>query len=161
MIISFAQKLSKYLMHPYRLFSEGRKTRYYEKLLAYLFFSLEDQPFFFKNFCFQQPKVLQKWPPDFQINWSNAVWNLINCPLRFVTLDNTRQNGPKTFVIVKTAIFWNVCFYRPLRTQRNDLISCTKTVKKPCEPLKMVLRGLSFSIISEKICPKSFLLWEE
>ena len=32
----------------------------------------------------------------------------------FVTLHDTRKIGPKTFVIVKTAIFRNICFYRYL-----------------------------------------------
>ena len=32
----------------------------------------------------------------------------------FATLDYTRKNGPKIFVTVETAIFWNVCFYRRL-----------------------------------------------
>ena len=67
-----------------------------------------------------------------------------------MSLDNTRKSRPKTFVVPETANFWNVFFYRPLRSQRNDLIICTIIVKKPCGPLWIVPWGLLHSIIREK-----------
>ena len=39
------------------------------------------------------------------------------------------------FVTVRAAFFWSVCYYRPFRSQRKDLIVCTTNVKKPCGPL--------------------------
>ena len=65
----------------------------------------------------------------------NSLWTLVGCSLSFVKLDNTRKMGPKCFVIVKTAFFWDVCFYRPLISQKNGLIICTIVVKLPCRPL--------------------------
>ena len=74
-----------------------------------------------------------------------------------MTLDGTRKKKPKTFFIVKLALFWNVCFYRHLRSQRNDLIICTKSVKTPFVPLWIVLWHLSYSIIREKIGQNLFI----
>ena len=67
-------------------------------------------------------------------NGRNSLWTLVGCSLRLVTLDNTRKMGPKCFVIVKTAFFWDVCFYRPLISQKSGLIICTIDVKIPCRP---------------------------
>ena len=72
---------------------------------------------------------------NFQSNCQSNFWTVINCFAMFVTLDGTRNYGPKTFSIVKTATFWNDCFYRPLRSQRNVHVICTISVKIPCGPL--------------------------
>ena len=58
--------------------------------------------------------------------------------LMFATLDDTRKIGPKTFVVVKTAVFWIVCFYRLLRSQTKYLIICIILVKIPAGPLYFV-----------------------
>ena len=61
----------------------------------------------------------------------NTLCTLIGCSLRLLKLDNTRKNRRKDFVTLKLAVFLNVCFYQPLRTQGIDLINCTQIVKKP------------------------------
>ena len=62
-----------------------------------------------------------------------------------------RKNRPKTSVIAKKAIFWNVCFYQPLGSQRNVIIICTINVKTPCGLFFCVPRHFSCSIKREKI----------
>ena len=69
---------------------------------------------------------------SFYSKGQNSRWTLGKCSLRFVTFDNTRENGPESFAIVKNAFFSDVCFYRPFMSQRNDLIICILYVKKPC-----------------------------
>ena len=60
------------------------------------------------------------------------------------------EEWAKKFAIVKTAFFWNVCFCRPLRSRRNDLINCTTNVKKPREPKKIIPWHLSCWIKRKK-----------
>ena len=61
----------------------------------------------------------------------NSRWTLGKCSMRFVTFDNTRKNGPKCFAILKNAFLSDVCFFRPLMSQRNGLIICILYVKLP------------------------------
>ena len=68
--------------------------------------------------------------------------------MRCVTLDNTMKNGPKFFVIVKTAMFWKVCFCRHFRYRRKDIIICSLIVKIPCGTMEIVHRYLSIRIFS-------------
>ena len=78
----------------------------------------------------------------------------------FLDFSHTRwyeEKKPKTFFIAKLALFWNVCFYRHLRSQRNDLIICTKSVKTPFGPLWIFLWHLSSWIILEKIGQNLFI----
>ena len=63
----------------------------------------------------------------------------------------------KTFVIVKTAVSRNVCFYRPVGSQRKDLILCTLFVKKPCGHLYIAPWHLSCSIMRGKIVQSLFI----
>ena len=93
----------------------------------------------------------------FQSKCQNSLWTLIFCSLMFVTFDSTRKNGTKTFVIVKTALFWNVCFYWPLRCQRIDFIICTKIFKKPCWPFLNVPWHLSHPTIRKKTGQSYFI----
>ena len=69
------------------------------------------------------------------------------------------EKWAKKFVIVKTAFFWNVCFCRPLRSRRNDLVICTIYVKKPRGPQQNFLWHLS-CWIKRKKGPKSFHHWK-
>ena len=82
----------------------------------------------------------------FQSKCQNTFRSLIICSLMFVTLDATRKNGTKFFIILKTANFWNGCFYRPLWSQRNDLIICTIFVKIHCGPWQFVAWHISCAI---------------
>ena len=98
---------------------------------------------FFKT-LFSTTSFFLKTCSKFHNICQNSLWTLKNCFPRFVTPNNARKNGPKTFVIVKTAIFLYVCFYRGLRSQRKDLVIYTMIVKIPCGPfinysLKFVL----------------------
>ena len=79
-----------------------------------------------------------------------SMWTLKICPLRFFTSNNRRKSWPKTFVIVKTAVFWNVCSYRLLRSQRNYLIFCTIFVNIACVPIQDVPWHFSCSIKEQK-----------
>ena len=115
--------------------------------------------------------VLQKWPYIFTIiaskplgAYKEVFWGLltlVNCSPRFVTLDATRKIGPNTFVTVKTAIFWNIFFYRPLRSQRIELIISTIKVKKPSGPLLCVPWRLSYLIIREIMCQFNLFQWKD
>ena len=75
----------------------------------------------------------------------------------FVSLDGTRKNGTKFFVILRTANFCNVCFYRPLRSQRNDLIICTIFVKIHCGPWYLVAWHMSCAIKRWKVGQNFFI----
>ena len=94
---------------------------------------------------------LQKCFCVFRSNCQISLWTLTNCFLRFVTINDEGKNGPKTFVIVKTAFFEIFFFYRLLRYQRRDLIICTISVKLPHVPWQVVHWRLSCSIKWEKL----------
>ena len=133
-ILSIAQSLSKYPVDPLKCsirivtLDNTRKNRP-KNFPHWKYWQ------FFQKFVFSTTsQVLKHRSYMFHSNRHNALWTLITCPLRFVTLDNTRKKGSKSFATVKTAIFWNVCFYRPLRSQKKDLIKCTKFVKNPVDP---------------------------
>ena len=89
----------------------------------------------------------------------SSLWTLIVFSRMFVTLDDTRENGTKSFVIVKTSVFWNVSSYRPVRSQRNGLVSCTITVKKPCG-LLYLFSGICHARKYEKSGQKFFFHWK-
>ena len=60
----------------------------------------------FQNFVLSTTfQVLKKGPYNFNSKCDKSLWTQINCFLRFMTLDETRKNGPKAFVIVKKLIF--------------------------------------------------------
>ena len=66
----------------------------------------------------------------------------------------------KLLSLWKQLCFWNVCFYRPLRFQRNVHIICTKIVKVHCGPLSFVAWHLWCSIIREKLGQNVFFRWK-
>ena len=56
------------------------------------FLHWKDCLFFSKKMCFQQP--LKSWWNDHSFckgNCHTSFWTILNCPLRFMTLDNTRK----------------------------------------------------------------------
>ena len=114
---------------------------------------------FFQNFLSSTAsRILKNCSYNFQSNCQKVLWTLINCSVMFVTLDDARKNGTETFVTVKTAIIWNVCFNRNLRSHRNDLMFCTIIVKKPCGPLIIVPWHFLYSINWEKIGQNLFFI---
>ena len=91
---------------------------------------------FFQNFVFSSTsQFLKKCSYNLYSNGNNSLWAVVYCSLTSITLDNSKENGPQTFVLVITARSWIVCFYRLLRSQWNDVIFCTINVKLPCGPL--------------------------
>ena len=113
---------------------------------------LERLPFFQKNVFSTTSQVLEKWSDHKPNNSEKTLRTLTNCPLRFVTLNNTRKIGPKIFLHRRKGLFFKKFhFQQHLRSWRNDLITSTVLVKKHCAPLQAVPRGLSHSIIREKI----------
>ena len=95
--------------------------------------------------------MLKKWSCNFHSNCQNTLWFLIKCSLRFSTLDNSRKNGPITFLHWEVCLFFNLCFQQPLRCYRNDLATSTVIVRIPCWASKTVPWALSHSIMGEKI----------
>ena len=83
---------------------------------AKVFYLLEVLPFF-QNFVSSTTSwVLHKWSCNFR-NCQNILWTVINCPLRFVTLDNARKNRSKSFLRSENALFFrNFCLQQHLRS---------------------------------------------
>ena len=106
-----------------RLFLRSIKR---EKEGQNLFFSGKVAFFFSKLWVFNNQLDTRKSPYNFQSSCPKSLWTFISCSLIFVTIDDTKENGPKTYVIVKTALFWEVCFYRPIRSPGHVLVICTK-----------------------------------
>ena len=109
-------------------------------------------PFFFKNLCFQQP--LRTWRNSIV---SSAVIVKPACESsQFVSRGLSHlmvrwKNGQKLLSPWKKLFFEMFFFYRPLRSQRSDLIICTIFVKIPCGPLQVIHWHLSSSIKGEKL----------
>ena len=98
MILTFVQNLSKYIVDPQKGFlkfvildsiRKGRpKSFLHWKVWLY-----------FQRFMFSTTSlVLQKWSYNFHSNCQNTLWTLKNCPVGFLTLDNTRKKRPESFV---------------------------------------------------------------
>ena len=118
---------------PYKLFLTFFMLEITRKIRPKSFHHWKVWPFF-KTLCFNNFSGAKKCCFIFQCKCHKSLWTLLKCSVSFVTFENTRENGRKTFVIVKTAIFRNVCFYRPLRSRRNDINNCTIFVKIHCGP---------------------------
>ena len=125
-------------------------------------FSTGKVALFFTTLCFQQPLVPKKRFSIFHSICQNSLWTLKSCPLRSFKSDVRRKNGPKTFVILKTAFFKNVCFYWHHRSQRNDLILFRILVRIPSEPYK-VRNAPMFVTIDDtrKKGQKQFSSWKQ
>ena len=134
-IQSFAQKLSNYLVDSYNLFLNIWQVRQKEKKTGQKLFFTGKFAFFFETWSSTTNYVRNKCSYNFQSKCQKSLWTLMKCSIMFVKLGDTRKNGTNTFVIMKLAIFWDVCFCRRLRCQRDDLIICTRFVIIPCEPL--------------------------
>ena len=121
-------------------------------------FSTGKFAFFSKTCVYNNLLVLQKWSCIFHTKCQNTLWTLVNCPLRFATLDNARKKTPKSFIYWKFCVFFKIfCFQQPLRCYRNGLVTSTVFVKKIRRPFWIVPWGLSHSILREKIGQKLFL----
>ena len=102
----------------YFLSPEVCQTRWNEKKLVKIFSSLENLPLF-QNIVFSTTTlVLQNWYYTFHSKCQIDFWTLKKFDLRFSTPDRARKFGSKTFVTVKTAVFWKFCFYGHLRSQK-------------------------------------------
>ena len=137
-------------MNPFDLLFVICHVQYYERKRP-IFFALERLPFFSKicvsNNILSPKKCFYIFPSECEI----SLWTLWNCLQRFVILDNTRENWLRTFVIVKTAVFWKISFYRPFRSYRKKFITCRIIVKSYCEPFWFALCHLSCAILWEKM----------
>ena len=88
----------------------------------------------------------------FHSNGEFSLCTLIACCLRFVTPDITGKKEPKVFVTVKTAILWNVCFYRPLWSRKKCIYHVHNIFQETLWTLaKVFFWHLSCSILREKI----------
>ena len=95
----------------FAILDNTRKTR------PKFFFSVEVLPFFSKLSVFNNLLWSQKSLYNFHGNCQkNSLWIHKSCFPMFVARDDTRKKGPKSFVIVKTATFCNVCSNRPVRS---------------------------------------------
>ena len=65
------------------------------------------------------------------------------------------EKEPKTFVKLKTPVFRNVRFYRPIGSQKNDLINSTVIVKTNRTALKLHAEVIK-TRYDKKIAPKNF-----
>ena len=102
--------------------------------------------FFFQKFVFWTiSQVLKKWSNNFHSNCQKTLGTNINCSRRFVTTDNTMKDQPRTFVTKRKANFWKISCYRPLRSQRRNIINYKKSVKQTLWTLhKCLLTFLMF-----------------
>ena len=111
-------------------------TRESEKKKVKIFSSLETLPFF-QNFFFQQP--LRCYRND--LLTSTVIVRILFGPLWIVTWGlshsiKREKLGQNLFFTGKVAFFFKkLCFQQPRRCYRNDLVTATVIVKKPCGPL--------------------------
>ena len=132
MILSFPQYMSNYIVDPkkcsYKFQSNCQNTLWIlikcfvsfsrsitrEKRVKQ-FFSLERLPFFLKNLCFQQPlRFLKKCSYKLYSKGRKSLWTFTICPLKFVTLDNTKKKTPNIFSHRNVAFFSKACVFNNL-----------------------------------------------
>ena len=125
-----------------------------------MIFSVESLPFFSKLSIFNKLLVLKKCSYKIHSNWCNSLWIHINCSAMFVTHDDTMENEPKTFVIVKTAIFLKWLFlptsYVPKKGSYHLHNKCQKTSRT------LIKFSLSFVMLdkTEERRAKPFHHWK-
>ena len=88
---------------------------------------------------------------------------ICDCTILFFEVFHMRYNeerSAKNFCHRENSCFWNVCFYRPLRSQRNYLIICKINVRIPCVPKQYVPWHSSCSIKREKLSQNFFFAWK-
>ena len=87
----------------------------------------------------------------FQSSCQNTFWTLINFVHGGFSHSIIRgKMDRKILSLWKQLIFWNVCFYPPVRSKRSVLIYCTITVREHFGRLENVSWHLSYSIRREK-----------
>ena len=116
--------------------------------------------FFQKKLCFQQPLICWRNDPI----PSTVIVRLSFGPLKTVpwglSNSNIREKTAQFFSSLEGFPFFfkKLCFQQHLRSWRNDLISFTVFVKKPCAPSLVVPGGLVHSIIRWKTAQKIFVI---
>ena len=110
---------------------------------------LPKYPFLWKNGFFVQKiefsktsQVLQNCPFNLHDNCQKTMCSLKKCCLKFALLGNKKKFKP-TFFSRKITVSSKNCFYQPLRSERNDLITCAITVQKPSKLLYVTFCELS------------------
>ena len=120
MILSIAPYLLKNIVNSYILFTDIFCVRYFEKMLAKFFHSLE-RMLFFKKVCFQQILGPKTWFYYFHSSCQIIFLALLNRFLRFVTLDSSKKHRAITFLHWRDCLFSkNLCFKQPLRSQKRS-----------------------------------------
>ena len=154
--------MSRYFEDTYKMSTEVCYTWFYDRKQAKTFSSLQRLHFFFQKFVFwTTSQVLKKWSNNFHSNCQKTLGTNINCSRRFVTTNNTMKDQPRTFVTKRKANFWKISCYRPLRSQRRNIINYKKSVKQTLWTLhKCLLTFLMFDK-SRKKGAKSFLHWKD
>ena len=71
-----------------------------------LFVHCKDCIFFPKVCVLNNLAGPEKWSYNFHSTCQKTLWTIINCPVRFVTLDITSKNGPKVFPHWKNCLFF-------------------------------------------------------
>ena len=90
--------------------------------------------------CCRNSVWLEKRKP---LYFPGAKWI---CYGRSIVLGNTKK-GQNLHFTMKTLVFRNIWFYRPLRCRRDESKTGTKVFKKPCRLLDCVPSGLWFVMI--------------
>ena len=115
---------------------------------------------FFSKICFQQPlRCYKNDPLTCTMIGRRPCAAKKKCCSRSVMLGNTRQSWP-IFFTGKIAFFEQI-FCRPLRSWKNDRITCTIFNMLPSGPLSVVPWVLSNSIVPEKVGLLFFPLKEQ
>ena len=105
--------LSSLLNSPMRFFTLDITRRKSQN-----FYSLETL-LFFRKFVFSTTSyVLRKWSYKFHSSCQKSWWTVTNWSLKFLTLDNTGNDWPKSLSLWKHLFFEIVCFYRPLGSKK-------------------------------------------
>ena len=90
---------------------------------------------FFKTLCFQQFLTSQKNAVFYSsVNVTKACGPFQSVPW-LLSHSVLRVKVGQIFCHRENGFFWNVCFYRILRSRRNDLNICTIFVKMSCGQL--------------------------
>ena len=127
---------------------------------AKIYYSLDRLPFHSTLCVFNNHLGRKKSSYKIHSHCQNIFWTLIFPFLMFVGTDDPKKSGSKTFVIKKTAVSWNVCFYRSLRSQRNVFFQLHKNCQKT---LQTLINGLLTLFVFDKARtngPKWFFRWK-
>ena len=126
--------MSKYFVNPHKLSLEVCHLENARKNMPKAFLQWKACLNFFKILCFQQP--LRCYKNDLV---TSTVIVRSSCGLLWIIpwgLSHSimqEKIGQKLFFTGKIAFFFQrLCFQQPFRCYRNDLVTSTLVVKKPC-----------------------------